>query len=109
MTYAILSAVFLAVAVAVLAAALSARPDRRGLVARWWLPILLAGAALMVLTALFDNAMIGVGLMAYSRQHTSGILVGRAPLEDFAYPAAGLILLPALWILLRKLSKGRRR
>jgi lycopene cyclase domain-containing protein len=106
MTYAILSAAFLAVAVVVLLIALARRPDRRGLIARWWLPVLCAGVVLTVLTAVFDNLMIRSGFMVYSSARTSGLLVGRAPLEDFSYPLAALILLPALWSLLRR---GRRR
>ena len=47
--------------------------------------------------------MIGVGLVDYDPARISGIFVGIAPLEDFAYAVAGVILLPALWVLL-----GRR-
>jgi len=100
MTYAWLSLIFVAVAAAVLLAALLARgASRRALVARWWLPVLMSGTVVMILTAVFDNVMIRSGLMAYSSSVTSGLLIGVAPLEDFAYPVAGLILLPALWLL----------
>lgn len=58
-------------------------------------------AALVVLTAVFDTVMIASGLFRYSPDHLVGILIGLAPIEDFAYPLAGAILLPALWALLR--------
>src|SRR5699024_367998 len=32
----------------------------------------------------------------------SGVRIGKAPVEDFAYPLAGAMLLPALWQLLQK-------
>jgi lycopene cyclase domain-containing protein len=108
MTYFVVSAVFLGVALLVLATALWLAPDRRALLARWWLPVLAAGIVVAVLTAVFDNLMIHIGLMEYSRTTTSGLKVGLAPLEDFSYPLAGLILLPALWLLLRRRERSER-
>ena len=106
MTYLSLSLVFLLVAAAVLAIALLTARNRSALLARWWHPAVAAGIALLVLTAIFDNVMIATGLMVYEPGHLAGILVGSAPLEDFAYPLAGLLLLPALWLLL---GRSRRR
>lgn len=65
-------------------------------------------AVVLVLTAVFDNLMIAAGLFTYSPEHTSGVSVGLAPLEDFAYPVAAVLLLPSLWILLGKRAEGRR-
>ena len=59
---------------------------------------------LLVLTAIFDNVMIGIGLVGYNRALISGVFIGRAPLEDFAYTIAAAVLLPSLWTLL-----GRRQ
>ena len=61
----------------------------------------LAAVALIVLTAVFDSIMIASGLFHYSPDHLLGVHIGLAPLEDFAYPGAGALLLPALWALLR--------
>ncbi len=52
---------------------------------------------MMTLTAIFDNAIIGLGLVAYDRDLISGVMVGVAPLEDFAYTLAALMIVPALW------------
>ena len=41
----------------------------------------------------------------YSADHLLGVHIGLAPLEDFAYPLAGAVLLPTLWAALR----ARRR
>lgn len=57
---------------------------------------------LLVLTAIFDNIMIRLGLVGYDPGTLLGWFVGVAPIEDFAYPVAALVLLPALWYLLRR-------
>ena len=94
MTYLLLNAVFLAVVAVLLVVAL-----RRG---RLRLPALLGTlAVLLVMTAVFDNIMIGVGLLvAYDDDLISGIRIGVAPIEDFAYAIAAALALPALWALL---------
>ncbi len=57
----------------------------------------IAAVIVLALTAVFDNVMIAAGLFAYSDAHISGIRIGAAPIEDFTYPLAAVILLPALW------------
>ena len=100
MTYLLLSAGFIVVALAV---ALLAGGLTR--IAGWGL--LLGGVALLVLTAVFDSVMIGAGLFTYDDAHLVGTRVGLAPIEDFAYPVAALILLPALWVGLRRRRHDR--
>ncbi|NKF31514.1 lycopene cyclase domain-containing protein, partial [Pseudomonas sp. BGM005] len=39
--------------------------------------------------------------------HLLGIHIGLAPLEDFAYPIAGAIMLPAVWAALRARRRSR--
>jgi lycopene cyclase domain-containing protein len=102
MTYALLSAVFLGVAALVLVVALAIARDRASLIRRWWAPVLIAAVVVLVLTAVFDNLMIGVGFMTYDEVRISGARLGLVPVEDFAYPLAGLLLLPALWLLTRR-------
>lgn len=97
MTYWALNALFLAVVgVVALAAALAARGRTR---IRWG-AVAITGAVVCAMTAVFDNIMIAVGLVGYSPDHISGALVGIAPLEDFAYAIAAVVLLPSLWALL---------
>jgi small toxic polypeptide LdrA/B/C/D len=107
MTYAVLNLVFLLGALGVLAAAvvLRGRDRIRPLLA----PGLLALGALLLLTAVFDNVMIGVGLMVYSSGAISGVHIGLAPLEDFAYPLAAVILLPSVWLLLDRREEPDER
>lgn len=99
MTYAALAALFLAAAVLL---ALAAR--------RWaglrWTAAGLTLLALLVLTAVFDNVMIAVGLFDYTSDHLSGLRVGLAPVEDFAWPVVAAALLPAIWELLGARGPG---
>ncbi|MBO1902507.1 prenyltransferase [Leucobacter weissii] len=67
-----------------------------------WRAAALAAAALLVLTAVFDSLMIGAGLFHYAPDRILGARVGLAPVEDFAYPLAAIIALPALWSWLRE-------
>ena len=100
MTYWALNAFFLA---AVLVVAILAR--RRVS----WLAIGITAAVLLVMTAVFDNIMISVGLVAYEPSLISGAFIGIAPLEDFAYAIAAIVGLPSLWALLEKPVVERRR
>ncbi|WBU37302.1 lycopene cyclase domain-containing protein [Homoserinibacter sp. YIM 151385] len=98
MTYWLLNAAFLGIVALVAVAAVLAR---RGTPRRVrWRAIGLAAIPMLILTAIFDNLMIGVGLVAYSGERISGVMIGIAPLEDFTYTVAALVLLPSLWALL---------
>lgn len=94
MSYWALNAIFLAL-VAVVAIVASARTPHRRVT-----PVLITAAALLLVSAIFDNVMIGIGLVGYDDAKISGAFIGIAPLEDFAYPLAAAVLLPSLWILL---------
>lgn len=106
MTYWALNAGFLIPALAVgIAAALVLRGRRRTVA------LAAAGGAavvVLVLTAVFDNIMIAAGLFSYAPGLISGVTVGLAPVEDFAYPVAAVLLLPALWILLGERRRKRQ-
>jgi lycopene cyclase domain-containing protein len=103
-TYWLLNIPFLAaVAVVALAVLLSRRSPR-------WKAIGLAAIPVLLLTVIFDNVLVGVGIVGYDPSLISGVLIGVAPLEDFAYAIAALVLLPSLWSLLtpRSLSSAQR-
>jgi lycopene cyclase domain-containing protein len=115
MTYWALDAVFLAIAAATGIAALlvaarrrwhapSADPRKRPRRLASWI---IAAGVMLVMTAVFDNIMIGVGLVGYDAKKISGVFIGIAPLEDFSYAVAALILLPSLWVLLGTRRKER--
>lgn len=112
MTYWILNAVFLAAAVVVLVLALRSgrRPERPGLTRRSLSRRALGVTALVLLTltAVFDNIMIGVGLVDYGDAQISGIRLGIMPIEDFSYTVFAVLALPALWTLLGPAASADR-
>jgi lycopene cyclase domain-containing protein len=91
MTYWIINIPFLLGAALVLAASIAVRRAPRAVA--WWI----AAAVMMTLTAVFDNAIIGFGLVDYDPALISGVRLGFAPIEDFAYTLAALLIVPALW------------
>lgn len=70
-----------------------------------WKALGLATLGLVILTAIFDNFIVGSGVVAYDETLISGIKIGFAPIEDFAYTLFGAILIPITWWLLGKISK----
>lgn len=96
MTYTLLNIAFLAVVALVAIAAIVVRRAPR------WRAVGLAAVVLLTLTAIFDNLIIGTGLVAYDDSLISGVRIGLAPIEDFAYTVAALVLLPSVWELLRR-------
>jgi len=93
-SYLLLALPFLAAVLLVGVAAVLARRAPR------WRAVGLAAVPLVLLTAVFDNVIVVSGIVAYAPQRISGIRIGVAPLEDFAYAVAAVVLLPCLWSLL---------
>ena len=100
MTYALLCLPFLAVAAAIAFTAARTLPpaERR----RRWIATGVSAVVLLVLTAVFDSVMIAAGLFGYADGTRLGPAIGLAPIEDFAYPVAAVLLVPAVWTLARR-------
>ena len=96
LTYLALNVPFLAAALLVALAALLARR------APLWRVLGLTAMGVLLLTAVFDNVLVGTGIVGYDRSRISGALIGVAPIEDFAYAIAAVLLLPSLWLLLTR-------
>lgn len=92
MTYLLMSLPFVAIAAAVFAGGV-ARATRRRTLARFLRASGLTAAALIVLTIVFDNAMIAAGLFTFGDAHTIGANIGLMPVEDLLYPLVGTLLL----------------
>lgn len=115
-TYALLAVPFLggAVLVAVVAGLVAARRagdlDRARRRRRVTLvSAVVAGIALVVMTLVFNNVIVGLGIVAYDPAKTLGIRTGLFPVEDLAYSLGAVVLLPALWTLLGGPDAGRDR
>ena len=59
---------------------------------RRWIATGVAAVVLLVLTAVFDSVMIAAGLFGYADGTRLGPAIGLAPIEDFAYPVAAVLL-----------------
>jgi len=71
-----------------------------------WRAMGLTALFLLLMTAVFDNAIIGAGIVAYDPSKISGVMIWLAPIEDFAYTLAAAALIPSVWVALeRKASK----
>jgi lycopene cyclase domain-containing protein len=84
MTYLGLNAIFLGAVILI------------GLVIRKQLPwraIFLSTGILVIATAIFDNLIVGSGIVAYDENLILGIKIGYAPIEDFAYSLAAPLLI----------------
>jgi small toxic polypeptide LdrA/B/C/D len=103
-TYALMSLPFLAVAAL---AAWAWRPREVAAARGRWIATGVAAAVLLVLTAVFDSLIIGTGIVAYDDGQRSGVTIGLAPVEDFLYPLAGVLLLPAVWQVAVRRRPGR--
>lgn len=90
MTYLALIAVFAGLAVA--AVLLVRRRLPRGAVRA----LVVAFAALAILTVVFDSIMIATGLFTYGEGTTIGVLLWLAPIEDLAYPLVALLVVAAV-------------
>ena len=87
MTYLLLNAVFVGVSLF----ALLLVPRNR------WLAYLIAMVPMLALTAIFDNLIIAAGIVAYDETKISGLFIGLAPVEDFAYTIAAVLIVPSVW------------
>ncbi|HVL60341.1 MAG TPA: lycopene cyclase domain-containing protein [Microbacterium sp.] len=97
MTYSIIVVPFVVVTVLVSLATL-----RRPAFGRRMAASTISAVVLLLLTAIFDNAMIAVGLIVYPEEHLSGLHIGLAPVEDFSYPLCAAFLVPAVYTLLAR-------
>ena len=61
---------------------------------------------LLVFTAIFDNLIVGLGIVAYDPAKLSGLYIGVVPIEDFAYSVAAVLVLPTLWGVLGHLKRN---
>jgi lycopene cyclase domain-containing protein len=88
MTYLLLNLFFTAAAIV---AGLALYPKRLRKVA------MISLMPLLVATAVFDNLIVGFGIVAYDTSKICGIYVGVVPIEDFCYSIAAVWLVPAVW------------
>lgn len=52
---------------------------------------------MLVMTAVFDQLLTGLPIVHYNESHMLGIRIWHAPIEDFTYTFAAVIVLGSLW------------
>lgn len=62
-----------------------------------WLLVAKLALPMLGLTAVFDNLIIAFEIVAYDPSKISGLMIGIAPIEDFAYTIAVVLLIPTVW------------
>jgi lycopene cyclase domain-containing protein len=62
-----------------------------------WVAVGVGLVVMLILTAIFDNMIIGFGLVDYDPALISGVRIGVAPVEDFAYTVLAMVVVPVVW------------
>lgn len=60
-------------------------------------PWIIMAMCLFLLTLVFDNIMISLGLFTYAPDKILGAYVLLAPVEDFMYPLLAALMIPVAW------------
>lgn len=103
-TYLVLGLVFVVVALVLtlrrfMPFTASSRGELRRTLARAGVGVLVSLVGVFVLTTVFDNVIILTGVVDYDHSLTSGIRIGVAPIEDYAYSVFAAVALPAVWLI----------
>ena len=103
-TYLVLGLVFVVVALLLtlrrfMPFTASSRGELRRTLARAGVGVLVSLAGVFVLTTVFDNVIILTGVVDYDHSLTSGIRIGVAPIEDYAYSVFATVALNAVGLI----------
>jgi lycopene cyclase domain-containing protein len=60
---------------------------------------------MLLVTLVFDNIIIVLEIVGYDKTKISGILLGLAPIEDFAYTVVAVLAVSIIWTKLTKEKK----
>jgi len=60
---------------------------------------------MLLVTLVFDNGSIGLEIVGYDKTKIGGILLGLAPIEDFAYTVVAVLAVSIIWTKLTKEKK----
>jgi lycopene cyclase domain-containing protein len=59
---------------------------------------------MVLVTLIFDNVIVALGIVDYDTTKISGVLLGLVPIEDFAYTIFSVLAVSAIW---HKLTKEK--
>jgi len=58
--------------------------------------------AMCLVTFIFDNVIVGLGIVDYDLTKISGVLLGLVPIEDFAYTIVSVLAVSSIWHLMTR-------
>ncbi|MEY4417784.1 MAG: hypothetical protein RIQ88_222 [Actinomycetota bacterium] len=70
-----------------------------------WKVVLKTLVAMLFVTLICDNIIIGLGIVDYDTSKVSGLYIGLAPIEDFAYTVVAVLAVASIW---QKLTGGKK-
>jgi len=70
---------------------------RRNIRAMKLRPVLYSLGVMILVSVIFDNLIVGLGIVEYDPIRILGLKLGLAPIEDFGYAIVGAFAIPALW------------
>ncbi|NBW73099.1 MAG: lycopene cyclase domain-containing protein [Microbacteriaceae bacterium] len=88
MTYLLMNLAFMLIAFVILNVFVRKTP---------WRMVLWTLIAMLGLTLIFDNVIIALDIVAYDPAKESGLYLGLAPIEDFAYTVVAVLAVSAIW------------
>jgi lycopene cyclase domain-containing protein len=60
--------------------------------------------AMVLVTLIFDNVIVALGIVDYDTTKISGLVLGLVPIEDLAYTVVSVLAVSAIW---HKLTKEK--
>jgi len=58
--------------------------------------------AMVLVTLVFDNVIVALGIVDYDLKKISGVLLGLVPVEDFAYTIVSVLAVSSIWHLMTR-------
>jgi lycopene cyclase domain-containing protein len=93
MNYLALNAVFMLMAFVILNVVIRKSPWK---IISWTLLVM------VLVTLIFDNLIVALGIVDYDTDKISGVLLGLVPIEDFAYTVVSVLAVSSIWHLMTR-------
>ena len=58
--------------------------------------------AMVLVTLVFDNVIVAMGIVDYDLKKICGVLLGLVPIEDFAYTIVSVLAVSSIWHLMTR-------
>jgi lycopene cyclase domain-containing protein len=57
---------------------------------------------MVLVTLIFDNVIVALGIVDYDTHKISGLVLGLVPIEDFAYTIVSVLAVSSIWHLMTR-------